>query len=145
MKSTNNKKQTEDLKPGDELFKITDKEENTTIFTLVDNLSIEEQLERYLHFIEDEKNYYAGFSHVLENAIIAKQIAKYLCFNTTVFSDAQYHVFLTRIEEARKKAVKIHGNWMIKMLEQSKTQHVPRTLVSSVYYDIFGIELKEEE
>lgn len=107
--------------------------------------SIEEQLERYLNFIEDEKNYYAGFSHVLENVIIAKQIAKYLCFNTTVFSDSQYHACISRIEEARKKAIKTHGEWAIKMFEQSKTQHSVRTFVSSVYSDIFGIELKEEK
>lgn len=98
----------------------------------------------HLAFIEDPEDYFAMFRYVIE--ICAKaQLENSLLHNSHVFSSKKYVENEDRIQKAKELAIKTHGEWTIKMLEQSTTQHTMRTLVSSVYYDIFGIELKGEE
>lgn len=102
------------------------------------------QLETHLAFIENPDDYYAMFRYVIE--ICAKaQLENELLHKSGVFSIDKYVENANRIEKAKELAIKTHGEWAIKMFEQSKTQHTPRTFVSSVYSDIFGIVLKGEE
>ncbi len=94
--------------------------------------------------IESPDSCYALFRYTIE--ICAKaQLENELLRNSKTISGEQYVENLERIEKAKERAIKTHGEWTIKMFEQSKTQHTPRTFVSSVYSDIFGIELKAED
>lgn len=99
------------------------------------------RLKLNLEFIENTENYYAMFRPVIEQCAIAKgaNIALHL---DGLISDEEYYENENRILKARELAIVTHGEWAIKMFEQSKTQHTPRTFVSSVYSDIFGIELR---
>ncbi len=93
--------------------------------------------------IESPDSCYALFRYTIE--ICAKaQLENELLRNSGTIYGEQYVENLERIEKAKERAIKTHGEWTIKMFEQSKTQHTPRTFVSSVYSDIFGIELKGE-
>lgn len=93
--------------------------------------------------IENPDDYYAMFRYLIE--ICAKaQLENELLHKGGVFSTDKYVENLDRIQKAKELAIKTHGEWTIKMFEQSKTQHTPRTFVSSIYSDIFGIELKGE-
>lgn len=106
----------------------------------------ESLLERFkcdLATIENPDSYYAMFRYTIE--ICAKaQLENELLRNNGTISREQYVENLNRIQKTQERAIKVHGEWTITMLEQSKTQHTTRTLVSSVYSDIFGIELKGE-
>lgn len=93
-------------------------------------------------FIKNEENYYALFKYVIDYCAVA-QFANKRLFDMGIISEEEYRNNLAVIEQAKELAVKTHGEWTIKMLEQSNTQHTNRTLVSSVYSDIFGMELKK--
>lgn len=93
--------------------------------------------------IENPNSYYAMFRYTIEICTKA-QLENELLHANRVFSDIKYVENANRIEKAKELAIKTHGEWTIKMFEQSKTQHTPRTFVSSVYSDIFGVELKEK-
>lgn len=97
-----------------------------------------------LAFIENVENYYAMFKYVIETCARA-QVGNLVLYEEGYFTDSEYLDNIRRIEKAKELAIKTHGEWTINMLEQSKTQHTPRTFVSSVYSDIFGIVLKVEE
>lgn len=104
-------------------------------------------LSRYksdLKFIEDTENYYAMFRYVIDKCASA-QLGNVLLYEEGHFTDAEYTENVSRIQRAKERAIAVHGEWAIKMFEQSKTLHTPRTFVSSVYFDIFGIELKEDK
>lgn len=96
-----------------------------------------------LVFIENVENYYAMFKYVIETCA-RMQVGNLVLCEEGYFTDSEYLDNIRRIEKAKELAIKTHGEWTIKMFEQSKTQHTPRTFVSSVYSDIFGIELKGE-
>lgn len=102
------------------------------------------RLENDLAFIENPDDYYAMFRYVIESCAKA-QLENELLLNSGVFSNETYCRNADRIQKAKKQAIITHGEWAIKMFEQSKTQHTPRTFVSSIYSDIWGIELKQEE
>ncbi len=95
-----------------------------------------------LAFVENTENYYAMFQYVIEKCATA-QVENLLLYTAGILPDEKYIENITRIQSAKELAIKTHGEWTIKMFEQSKTQHTPRTLVSSVYADIFNIELKQ--
>ena len=94
--------------------------------------------------IENPDSYYAMFRYTIEICTKAR-LENELLHHEGVFSGNKYVENANRIEKAKELAIKTHGEWTIKMLEQSKTQHTPRTFVSSVYSDIFGIELKGDK
>lgn len=101
-------------------------------------------LSRYksdLKYIEDTENYYAMFRYVINKCAIA-QLENTLLYEEGHFTDTEYAENVSRIQRAKECAITTHGEWAIKMFEQSKTLHTPRTFVSSVYCDIFGVELK---
>lgn len=100
-------------------------------------------LELLLKLIENEKNYYAMFAHVLESCTTA-ELKNRLLNEAEEISDMEFVENLNRIQRAKKNAIKIHGEWTIKAFERSKTQYTPRTFVSSVYSDIWRIELPGE-
>lgn len=95
-----------------------------------------------LAFVENTENYYAIFQYVIEKCATA-QLENLLLYTAGILPDEKYIENITRILSAKELAIKTHGEWTIKMFEQSKTQHSTRTLVSSVYADIFNIELKQ--
>lgn len=96
-----------------------------------------------LAFIENTENYYAAFKYVIDKCATA-QLENTLLYEQGHFSDGEYTYNISRIQIARTRAIATHVEWVIKTLAQSKTSHTRRTLVSSIYSDIFGIELKEE-
>lgn len=108
------------------------------------NDTLLKQLKTDLAFIENAENYYAMFGYVIERCATARQ-ANILLSVERVISNEIYVENDARIRAARKSAIITHGEWTIKMFEQSKTQHTPRTFVSSVYSDIFDVELKGEK
>ncbi|MBD5584501.1 MAG: hypothetical protein HDQ88_05415 [Clostridia bacterium] len=104
-------------------------------------------LSRYkgdLAYIEDTENYYAMFRYVIDKCASA-QLGNILLYEEGHFTDAEYTCNVSRIQRAKERAIATHGEWTIKRFEQSKTLHTQRTFVSSVYCDIFGIELKGED
>lgn len=107
----------------------------------MDEIFLMSRFQGDLSFIENTENYYAMFRHVIECCITA-QLENLLLFNGGFFSDEKYIENVSRIQRAKEQAITTHGEWAIKMFEQSKTQHTPRTFVSSVYSDIFDIVLK---
>lgn len=94
-------------------------------------------------FITNTENYYAMFKHVIEKCAAA-QLGNLLIYESGLMSDADYTYNVSQIQRVKEIAIKIHGEWTIERLKESKTQHTPRTFVSSVYSDIFGVELKGE-
>lgn len=96
-----------------------------------------------LVFIENVENYYPMFKYVIETCARI-QVGNLVLCEDGYFTDSEYLDNIRRIEKAKELAIKTHGEWTINMLEQSKAQHSVRALVSSVYSDIFGVELKGE-
>ena len=94
-------------------------------------------LETVLNYIEDEKNYFAGFGYVIRQCHVAREI------KTQLWEDGQIgdneSIFISeRIERAYRKAIETHKNWVIRVLSESKSQHTIETLVSTIYHDIFN-------
>lgn len=100
-----------------------------------------ESLASAISMIEDTDNHYALFGSTLEMCGIAKERNRYL-FQLDCISDEEYRDNIRRIEEAKKKMIVTHGKWVAQLLGKSKTEHTVQTLVSSIYHDIFGIEIK---
>lgn len=107
----------------------------------MDELFLRSRFQGDLAFIENTENYHAMFMHVLECCTTA-QLENLLLFNGGYIADIEYVCNINRIQKAKEQAIVTHGEWTIKMFEQSKTRHSPRTFVSSVYSDIFNIELR---
>lgn len=99
------------------------------------------QLKANLKFIENPDNYFAMFRYVIEGCIIARTVNS-LLFDLEALNDYEFSSNVRRIQEARQNAIKVHGEWTIQTLEQSKAKHTVRTFVSTLYSDIFEIELK---
>lgn len=110
----------------------------------MEELTLRTRLQQDLAFIENKENYYAMFKYVIEKCATA-ELENLLLFNAGYIADIEYVINLDHIQKAKELAIKTHGMWTIEMLEQSKTQHTPRTLVSSVYSDIFNIVLKPKD
>lgn len=94
-----------------------------------------------LKFIENPDNYFSMFKHVISSCTVADFVNKILNASEAI-SDSEFINNARRISEAEQNAIKIHGEWTIKTLEQSKTKHTVRTFVSTLYSDIFNTELK---
>lgn len=99
------------------------------------------QLQADLKFIENPDNYFAMFKCVLSSCTTA-ELANQLLFNSEAIGDGEFAGNAKRIQQAKQNAIKIHGEWTIRTLEQSKTKHTVRTFVSTLYSDIFDIVLK---
>lgn len=98
------------------------------------------QLQANLKFIQNTENYFAMFRHVISSCATA-EFANRLLFDFEAISNSEFSENVRRISEAKQNAIKIHGEWTIRALEQSKTKHTVRTFVSSLYSDIFDTEL----
>ncbi len=109
-----------------------------------DEVTISSILKMKLNFIENKEHYYAMFQSTLE-ACSKAELANLLLYEREDITYEKFNENVTRIKNAKEHAIKTHGEWTIKAFERSETQHTPRTFVSSVYSDIWGIELKEEE
>lgn len=59
-------------------------------------------------------------------------------FNSEVIDDETFKQNADRIYTAKKTAIITHEQWVINMLEKSPTQHTIKSLVSSVYVDLFN-------
>lgn len=99
------------------------------------------QLKANLEFIENPDNYFSMFRYVIESCTIARNVNS-LLFDLEALNDYEFSSNVRRISEARQNAIKVHYEWTIKTLEESKTKHTVRTFVSTLYSDIFEIELK---
>lgn len=101
------------------------------------------ELATLIRNIEDPKNYYAMFGRMLESCAIARDRNVRL-FDMGVVSNEEFLYNVQRIGDARNKAITAHGEWLISFLKRTKTRHTVRTLVSSIYCDIFGTEFASE-
>lgn len=99
------------------------------------------RLKSDLKFIENPDNYFAVFKYVLSSCTTAGFLNR-LLFDSEALSDEEFRENKRRIQEAKQCAIKVHGEWTIQTLEKSKTKHTVRTFVSTLYSDIFEIELK---
>lgn len=97
-------------------------------------------LQAHLKFIEDKKNYYAMFRGVMDNCAEARRL-NLTCFNSDEITDEEFRNNVSRIHAARELAIVTHGKWVAERLEKSKTQHTVKSLVSSVYSDIYNIQI----
>lgn len=95
-----------------------------------------EHLQSRLKFLEDERAYYAMFSFVVANYFQCREELQNLFFLEKIISHHEYVDYLSRIEEAFKKAVQVHLEWTVKCLSENKN-HIVETVVFSVYNDIF--------
>ena len=95
-----------------------------------------DQLKAAISFIEDEKNYYAGFRHVMECCISARVISTTL-WNAGIITDTEKLAYSSRIEAAKTEAIKVHERYIVAILKRSEEQHTVETIVSSVYHDFF--------
>lgn len=95
-----------------------------------------EHLQSRLKFLEDEEDYYAMFSFVVANYFQCREELQTLLFTEKLISHHEYTGYLSRIEEAFKKAVHVHLEWTVKRLSENKN-HTVETVVYSVYNDLF--------
>ncbi len=93
--------------------------------------------------IEDPNNHYALFGQTIEDCAIARERNKFL-FENDIISEEEFLANVQKITAARECAIIEHGEWTISFLQRTKTQHTERTLVSSIYSDIYGIEFAEK-
>ena len=100
------------------------------------------QLQANLKFIENQDNYFSMFKYVISSCTNA-EFANQILHNSEALNDEVFRANAKRISEARQRAIKIHGEWTIRTLEQSKTKHTVRTFVSTLYSDIFDTELRK--
>lgn len=96
-----------------------------------------EQLKTYLSFIENKENYFAMIGSVIESCS-ASIVLNRVLFNSEVIDDETFRQNADRIYTAKKTAIITHEQWVINMLEKSPTQHNIKSLVSSVYVDLFN-------
>lgn len=96
-----------------------------------------EQLNTYLSFIENKENYFAMIGSVIESCS-ASIVLNRVLFNSRVIDDETFRQNADKIQAAKKTAIITHEQWVIKMLEKSPTQHNIKSLVSSVYVDLFN-------
>lgn len=102
------------------------------------------QLKANLKFIENQDNYFAMFRYVISSCTTA-EFANQILHNSEALSDEEFRTNAKRISEAKQRAITMHGEWTIKTLEKSKSKHTVRTFVSTLYSDIFNIELRGEQ
>ena len=95
-----------------------------------------EELTNAIKFIEDERNYYSGFRHVMEICVSARVINTAL-WNAGVITDTEKLAFSSRIDFAKTEAVKVHKGYVVALLTKSESKHTVESLVASVYNDIF--------
>ncbi len=96
-----------------------------------------EQLNTYLNFIENKENYFAMIGSVIDSCS-ASIVLNRVLFNLKVIDDETFRQNADRIYAAKKTAIITHEQWVINMLEKSPTQHNIKSLVSSVYVDLFN-------
>ncbi len=99
------------------------------------------QLQANLKYIENSENYFSMFKYVISSCTTA-EFANQILHCLEELNDEEFRANVKRISEARRNAIKLHGEWTIRTLEQSKTKHTVRTFVSTLYSDIFDTELK---
>ena len=96
------------------------------------------QLETPLSTIEDEKNYYAGFSHVIIFCSEADTVRRGL-WNVGAITDAESSRYKERIVIARQNAINTHKQWLINALkDRDLSRHTLDSFVSTIYNDIFS-------
>lgn len=93
------------------------------------------QLLSMLSFIENEENYYAMFSYVLQSAERCTQELQNL-LNAGIITFEEKSNYSSRVDAAKRKAIETHLAWTVKRLSENKN-HTVETVVYSVYNDIF--------
>lgn len=104
------------------------------------NKFLKGRLQGDLSIIRDKANYHENFLKVINRCATA-ELEMYVLLNEGIITREEYDSYYERIQKYKERAVKAHGEFLINSLEQTKMQFSPRTLISSVYYDLFGIEL----
>ena len=100
-------------------------------------LSIE-QLQKYIEFITDEGNYYAGINATLKNCALAGQLNSVLYWEEGKITNEEMHRNAETIDLAEKKAINTIKNWIINRLNESKHKLTKEDIVRSVFNVLFG-------
>lgn len=90
-----------------------------------------------LSFIENKENYFAMIGSVIDSCS-ASIVLNRVLFNSKVIDNETFRQNADRIYTAKKIAITTHEHWVIDFLEKSPTQHNIKSLVSSVYVDLFN-------
>lgn len=95
-----------------------------------------DELNEAINFIENEKNYYSMFKHVITSCAYARLTALEL-WNFSKISDIDLHSYIQKIEMARQKAIITHKKWVLKRLRENERYHTVESIVNSIYDVIF--------
>lgn len=95
-----------------------------------------QRLKTLLLIIKEEINYFALFEKVIESCAVAVEVNR-ICYSEKFINDNEFIYVNEMINSCRKKAIETHREWTIKVLENSKTEHTRKSIVMSVYNDIF--------
>ncbi len=94
------------------------------------------ELKTALKFIEDKKNYYAGFRWVMEACERAHVINTAL-WNAGKISDDEKLAYSGRIRIAKATAVNQHKEWVMRRIKENASRHTIESIVSTIYSAIF--------
>ncbi len=100
------------------------------------------RLNNLIAFIENKDNYFAMFGHVIESCSAANEINR-LVWDIGHISDACFMDNNERISKSKTEAIKAHLDLTIRYLEKSETKHTVKSLVSTIYNDIYQVAIKE--
>lgn len=100
------------------------------------NNELVQRLKSLLSIIQDETNYFALFEKIIESCAVAVELNR-ICFSEQFINDNEFIYVNDIISSCRKKAIETHRDWTIKVLENSKAEHTRKSIVMSVYNDIF--------
>ena len=98
-------------------------------------MSTIERLNYLLTFLEDRKNYFSGFSHVMKNSVLALELKSQL-WDAGEIGDNESLAISNRIEKARCNAIETHKAFVIKTL-RNNPNHTVESIVNSIYNEIF--------
>lgn len=95
-------------------------------------------LEKQLAFIEDKKNYYAGFGKVVQYCHAARECKTHL-WDTGVIDDNENLAISERISAAYRSAIETHKQWVINFYKnRDLSAHTVESFITTIYNDIFS-------
>ena len=101
-----------------------------------------ERLKTIRSFIEDSNNYFALFGKVIDSCAVGQELNR-ICWDHEFITDEEFRNYSEVIEHCRDEAIKTHVDCTIRYLENSKTEHTRKTLVMTIYNDIYQKNMKE--
>lgn len=92
---------------------------------------------KYLEFIENEENYYAGAYEVIKACAVA-QALKTALWDKGDITDDDLHFISDRINKAETRVIRVFEQWCIDRITESKRELSRENIVTSVFSALFG-------